>query len=100
MYVGVILASDMPLKDAELRMVCSVFASVPLLLFQRAFAYHGLFIFLQVYPDKGTVCFSAGLHGWAFTLTVFSKLYAKKVYASSISSCSYAGVNGQFCSHN
>ena len=34
---------------------------------------------LQVYPDKGTVCFSAGLHGWAFTLTVFAKLYAKKV---------------------
>lgn len=33
----------------------------------------------QVYPDKGTVCFSAGLHGWAFTLTVFAKLYAKKV---------------------
>ena len=32
----------------------------------------------QVYPDKGTVCFSAGLHGWAFTLTVFAKLYAKK----------------------
>jgi elongation factor 2 len=31
-----------------------------------------------VYPDKGTVCFSAGLHGWAFTLTVFAKLYAKK----------------------
>ncbi len=22
--------------------------------------------------------FSAGLHGWAFTLTVFAKLYAKK----------------------
>lgn len=34
---------------------------------------------MQVYPDKGTVCFSAGLHGWAFTLTVFAKLYAKKV---------------------
>ena len=27
---------------------------------------------------QGTVSFSAGLHGWAFTLTVFSKLYAKK----------------------
>ena len=33
----------------------------------------------QVYADKGTVCFSAGLHGWGFTLTVFAKLYAKKV---------------------
>jgi len=32
----------------------------------------------QVYPEKGTVCFSAGLHGWAFTLTVFANLYAKK----------------------
>mmetsp|Transcript_17081 Transcript_17081/g.20572 ORF Transcript_17081/g.20572 Transcript_17081/m.20572 type:complete len:844 (-) Transcript_17081:196-2727(-) len=32
----------------------------------------------QVYPEKGTVCFSAGLHGWAFTLTVFAKMYGKK----------------------
>ncbi|KAL4548903.1 hypothetical protein Ndes2526B_g01440 [Nannochloris sp. 'desiccata'] len=32
----------------------------------------------QVYPEAGTVCFSAGLHGWAFTLTVFADLYAKK----------------------
>ena len=32
----------------------------------------------QVYPEKGTVCFSAGLHGWAFTLTSFAKIYAKK----------------------
>ncbi len=32
----------------------------------------------QVYPEKGTVSFSAGLHGWAFTLTVFANLYAKK----------------------
>ena len=32
----------------------------------------------QVYPEMGTVCFSAGLHGWAFTLTVFADLYAKK----------------------
>jgi hypothetical protein len=31
-----------------------------------------------VYPEKGTVSFSAGLHGWAFTLTVFAKMYAKK----------------------
>ena len=33
---------------------------------------------IQVYPDKGTVSFSAGLHGWAFTLTTFSKMYAAK----------------------
>ena len=32
----------------------------------------------QVYPEAGTVCFSAGLHGWGFTLTVFANLYAKK----------------------
>lgn len=32
----------------------------------------------QVYPEKGTVCFSAGLHGWAFTLTSFAKIYAKR----------------------
>jgi len=33
---------------------------------------------VQVYPDKGTVSFSAGLHGWAFTLTKFARLYAAK----------------------
>ena len=33
---------------------------------------------MQVYPEKGTVSFSAGLHGWAFTLTSFAKMYAKK----------------------
>lgn len=33
---------------------------------------------LQVYPDQGTVSFSAGLHGWAFTLTTFAKMYASK----------------------
>eukprot|EP00897_Mesotaenium_endlicherianum_P007020 jgi/Mesen1/6346/ME000328S05634 len=31
-----------------------------------------------VYPEKGTVSFSAGLHGWAFTLTNFAKMYADK----------------------
>ena len=33
---------------------------------------------VQVYPDRGTVSFSAGLHGWAFTLTTFAEMYAKK----------------------
>jgi elongation factor 2 len=33
---------------------------------------------VQVYPDHGTVCFSAGLHGWAFTLNQMSRIYAKK----------------------
>jgi elongation factor 2 len=32
---------------------------------------------VQVYPEKGTVAFSAG-HGWAFTLTNFAKMYASK----------------------
>ncbi|XP_042395827.1 elongation factor 2-like [Zingiber officinale] len=33
---------------------------------------------VQLYPEKGTVAFSAGLHGWAFTLTNFAKMYAAK----------------------
>lgn len=33
---------------------------------------------LQVYPDKGTVCFSAGKQGWAFTLRQFARMYNKK----------------------
>jgi elongation factor 2 len=30
------------------------------------------------YPEKGTVAFSAGLHGWAFTLTRFAYIYGEK----------------------
>ncbi|KAF5178281.1 Elongation factor [Thalictrum thalictroides] len=33
---------------------------------------------VQVYPEKGTVAFSSGLHGWAFTLTNFAQMYASK----------------------
>lgn len=33
---------------------------------------------LEVYPDKGTVCFSAGKQGWAFTLRQFARIYKKK----------------------
>lgn len=33
---------------------------------------------VKVLPEKGTVSFSAGLHGWAFTLTTFAKMYAAK----------------------
>ncbi|RKP07637.1 eukaryotic translation elongation factor 2 [Thamnocephalis sphaerospora] len=33
---------------------------------------------LQVYPDKGTVAFGSGLHGWAFTLRQFAKRYSAK----------------------
>jgi len=32
----------------------------------------------QVYPDKGNVSFSAGLHNWAFTTGTFAKMYAAK----------------------
>ena len=39
----------------------------------------------QVYPDKGTVCFSAGLHNWAFTLNTFAK--ARGHGADSLSDC-------------
>ena len=28
----------------------------------------------QVYPEKGTVCFSAGLHNWAFNIGTFAKV--------------------------
>jgi len=33
---------------------------------------------LTVYPEKGTVAFSAGLQGWAFSLNRFGRMYAKK----------------------
>jgi elongation factor 2 len=33
---------------------------------------------VQVYPDKGTVAFGSGLHGWAFTVRQFAVRYAKK----------------------
>lgn len=33
---------------------------------------------VSVYPHNGTVAFSAGLHGWAFTLKKFARMYAKK----------------------
>ncbi|KAI9570380.1 P-loop containing nucleoside triphosphate hydrolase protein [Boletus coccyginus] len=34
---------------------------------------------VQVYPDKGTVAFASGLHGWGFTLRQFAGRYAKKL---------------------
>jgi len=33
---------------------------------------------VQVYPERGTVAFGSGLHGWGFTLIKFAKMYAKK----------------------
>ncbi|BFZ60497.1 translation elongation factor 2 [Saitoella coloradoensis] len=33
---------------------------------------------MQVYPEKGTVAFGSGLHGWAFTVRQFAVKYAKK----------------------
>lgn len=33
---------------------------------------------VQVYPEKGTVAFGSGLHGWGFTLRQFAARYSKK----------------------
>ncbi|EPQ67022.1 Elongation factor [Blumeria graminis f. sp. tritici 96224] len=33
---------------------------------------------VQVFPEKGTVAFASGLHGWAFTIRQFAHRYAKK----------------------
>lgn len=33
---------------------------------------------VQVYPKKGTISFFTSLHGWAFTLTDFAKMYASR----------------------
>jgi elongation factor 2 len=33
---------------------------------------------VMVYPERGTVCFGSGLHGWAFTVRQFAVKYAKK----------------------
>lgn len=32
----------------------------------------------QVFPEKGTVAFGSGLHGWAFTVRQFASRYSKK----------------------
>jgi elongation factor 2 len=39
----------------------------------------------QVYPEKGTIAFGAGLHGWGFTLTRFAKIYSKNLVSRLIS---------------
>ncbi|CAO3576313.1 unnamed protein product [Absidia cylindrospora] len=33
---------------------------------------------VQVYPERGTVAFASGLHGWGFTLRQFAIRYSKK----------------------
>ena len=33
---------------------------------------------VQVYPERGTIAFGSGLHGWAFTIRQFAARYAKK----------------------
>jgi elongation factor 2 len=45
----------------------------------RAACEDPLFGDVQVYPENGTVAFSAGLHGWAFTLRYFAKVWAAKM---------------------
>nr|QWE91344.1 translation elongation factor 2 [Placidida sp.]QWE91345.1 translation elongation factor 2 [Placidida sp.]QWE91347.1 translation elongation factor 2 [Placidida sp.]QWE91353.1 translation elongation factor 2 [Placidida sp.]QWE91354.1 translation elongation factor 2 [Placidida sp.] len=37
---------------------------------------------VQVYPNQGTVAFGSGLHQWAFTLSKFARMYAKKFNVS------------------
>jgi len=34
---------------------------------------------IQVSPDKGTVAFGSGLHGWGFNVERFAKIYASKM---------------------
>merc|ERR1719460_743196 len=34
---------------------------------------------IQVVPDKGTVAFGSGLHGWGFNVERFAKIYAAKM---------------------
>merc|ERR1712159_560800 len=34
---------------------------------------------VQVGPEKGTVAFGSGLHGWAFNVERFAKIYAAKM---------------------
>ncbi|KAG8411356.1 translation elongation factor 2 [Metarhizium acridum] len=36
----------------------------------------------SVYPDKGTIAFGSGLHGWAFTVRQFAIRYAKKLVST------------------
>jgi elongation factor 2 len=38
---------------------------------------------VTVYPDKGTVGFGSGLHGWGFTLHKFANTYAAKLGVSA-----------------
>ena len=33
---------------------------------------------IQIDPTKGSVAFGSGLHGWAFTLTKFARIYSDK----------------------
>jgi len=33
---------------------------------------------VQVYPERGTVGFGSGLHGWGFTINRFAEMYASK----------------------
>eukprot|EP00286_Rhodomonas_abbreviata_P019532 CAMPEP_0181303600 /NCGR_PEP_ID=MMETSP1101-20121128/8652_1 /TAXON_ID=46948 /ORGANISM="Rhodomonas abbreviata, Strain Caron Lab Isolate" /LENGTH=839 /DNA_ID=CAMNT_0023409199 /DNA_START=77 /DNA_END=2596 /DNA_ORIENTATION=- len=42
---------------------------------------------LLVSPNNGTVGFSAGLHGWAFTVPQFAQMYAKKFGVSEEKMC-------------
>ncbi|KAF9621706.1 hypothetical protein IFM89_027272 [Coptis chinensis] len=51
---------------------------------------------VMVYPEKGTIAFSAGLHGWAFTLTNFAKMFFAfgHVFAGKVSTGSKVRIMG------
>lgn len=42
------------------------------------FDHECVHVSFQVSPEKGTVGFGSGLHGWAFTLKQFAEIYSKK----------------------
>lgn len=49
--------------------------AVSIQLFVRPISFH---LHIQVSPEKGTVGFGSGLHGWAFSLKQFAEIYATK----------------------
>ncbi|RZC80714.1 hypothetical protein C5167_043299 [Papaver somniferum] len=53
--------------------------------------------YVQVYPEKGTVALSAGLHGWAFSLANFANMYASKFAVDRTASATCKRGFVQFC---
>mmetsp|Transcript_5129 Transcript_5129/g.9437 ORF Transcript_5129/g.9437 Transcript_5129/m.9437 type:complete len:902 (-) Transcript_5129:250-2955(-) len=59
---------------------------------------------ISVVPEKGTVGFGSGLHGWGFTLEIFADMYSKKLALNRIKCMqklwgeSYISAKGKFFS--